>query len=115
MSSCFKVSSVGKAEDLYKAVFSAFDLASMEFILAKDQKKKTLVENSRIKSLTSLGRLVVGCREKLFLFGFWVLLLLYLVGFVIIILLLTFLFKYKICLTCCCFRNKTRGQIVYVS
>ena len=51
-----KVSSSGKAEDLYKSVFSAFDLASMEFILAKDQKKKTLVDNSRIKSLTSLGK-----------------------------------------------------------
>ncbi|XP_023328940.1 nuclear protein localization protein 4 homolog isoform X2 [Eurytemora carolleeae] len=60
-----QVSSSGKAEDLYKSVFSAFDLASMEFILAKDQKKKTLVDNSRIKSLTSLG---IKHGDRLFMF-----------------------------------------------
>jgi len=60
-----QVSSTGKAEELYKNVYKAFDMKSMEFGLYKDQKKKDLIENSKIKSITATG---LRHGDRLFLF-----------------------------------------------
>jgi len=50
-----QISGTGKADELYKKVFEAFDMKSMEFTLFKDQKKQQPVDNSRFKSITSIG------------------------------------------------------------
>jgi len=60
-----QVSATGKADELYKNVFKAFDLKSMEFGLYKDQKKAQLIDNSRIKSISSAG---LRHGDRLFMF-----------------------------------------------
>jgi len=60
-----QVSATGKSDELYKAVYKAFDMKSMEFALYKDQKKKGVIDNSKIKSLTSIG---LRHGDRIFLF-----------------------------------------------
>lgn len=60
-----QVSGGGKTEELYKNVYKEFDMKSMEFGLYKDQKKKEIIDNSRIKSITTAG---LRHGDRIFLF-----------------------------------------------